>query len=199
MKLKKETCLRFHERYQLTENWRDSPRVRTSRGHPEKEGARLVLDIRKASPAPPIWLAGLHPQSIFRTSWLAGQVSKRITYKYKLICHNVLSNGYLKLFRNIYCQSHLYQSGEIPGHRSRRTLTNPDTQLNTYAVGAINTPISLAFYKSMVGTGTRAHVRTPFPYLGNGWTECAETSCVVRRPLAIRGGGFCFSLGLHTP
>ena len=29
------------------------------------------------------------------------------------------------------------------------------------------------------------HVRTPFPYLGNGWTDCSETLFVVRGPLAI--------------
>ena len=29
------------------------------------------------------------------------------------------------------------------------------------------------------------HVRTPFCYLGNGWTNCTETWCVVRVPLAM--------------
>ena len=28
--------------------------------------------------------------------------------------------------------------------------------------------------------------RTPFPYLGNGWTDCDEIWCVVRDPLAKR-------------
>ena len=39
--------------------------------------------------------------------------------------------------------------------------------------------------------GVHLHVRTcaradvpPFPYLGNGWTDCAEIWCVVRDPLA---------------
>ena len=29
------------------------------------------------------------------------------------------------------------------------------------------------------------HVLTPFPYLGNGWTDSAETWCAVRGPIAI--------------
>ena len=29
------------------------------------------------------------------------------------------------------------------------------------------------------------HVRMTFPYLENDWTECAETWCVVRGPLAM--------------
>ena len=29
------------------------------------------------------------------------------------------------------------------------------------------------------------HVRTGFPYLGNGWRDCAEI-CMVRDPLAMR-------------
>ena len=29
-------------------------------------------------------------------------------------------------------------------------------------------------------------MRTPFPYLGNGFADCAETWCVVRGPLAMR-------------
>ena len=41
-----------------------------------------------------------------------------------------------------------------------------------------------------VGTSARAHVRTcrcaPFPYLGNGWTDCAEFWFVVGDPLACR-------------
>ena len=37
------------------------------------------------------------------------------------------------------------------------------------------------------------HVRTPFPYLGNGKPDCAETWCVVREPLAMhftKDGGY---------
>ena len=37
------------------------------------------------------------------------------------------------------------------------------------------------------------HVRTHFSNLGNGWTDYAETWCVVRVPLALRctkGGGY---------
>ena len=44
-----------------------------------------------------------------------------------------------------------------------------------------------------VMSGVHLHVRTcasadvpPFPYLGNGWTDCAEIWCVVRDPLAMR-------------
>ena len=41
----------------------------------------------------------------------------------------------------------------------------------------------------------RAHVRAPFPYLGNSWkwTDYSETWCVVRGPLAMhftQDGGF---------
>ena len=38
----------------------------------------------------------------------------------------------------------------------------------------------------MVGGGVHMHVRTPFPYLGNGWTDCVETWYVVRGPLVMR-------------
>ena len=29
-------------------------------------------------------------------------------------------------------------------------------------------------HKSKVGTGARAHVCTPFPFIGSGWTDGAE-------------------------
>ena len=32
----------------------------------------------------------------------------------------------------------------------------------------------------------RAHVHTPFSYLGNGWADGAETWCVARGPLSMR-------------
>ena len=47
----------------------------------------------------------------------------------------------------------------------------------------------MEFYKTFFGRGvTGAHVRmrNPFLYLGNGWTDCAETWGVVRGPLAMR-------------
>ena len=55
-------------------------------------------------------------------------------------------------------------------------------------------------------TGACAHVSTPFPYLGNGWTDCAETLCVIRGSLAMclthngGGGGIrtSASVTLHT-
>ena len=31
-----------------------------------------------------------------------------------------------------------------------------------------------------------AHVRSPFPYLGNGWRDCAEIWCVLMGPIAMR-------------
>ena len=39
-----------------------------------------------------------------------------------------------------------------------------------------------------VGDGVQLHVRITFSYLGNGWTDCAEVSCVVRDPLVMRLG-----------
>ena len=33
------------------------------------------------------------------------------------------------------------------------------------------------------GTAAREHVRIPFPYLGNGWTDYTEIGCVVRGPV----------------
>ena len=45
--------------------------------------------------------------------------------------------------------------------------------------------VSLAFYTSQEwGISARAHVRIPFPYLGNDWTDCAEIWCEVRDLLA---------------
>ena len=45
--------------------------------------------------------------------------------------------------------------------------------------------ISYEFYTTQWwGASARAHVRTPFPYLGNGWTDCAEIWYVVRDQLA---------------
>ena len=35
-----------------------------------------------------------------------------------------------------------------------------------------------------VPISTRAHVHTPLPYLGNGWTYCAQIWCVVMDQLA---------------
>ena len=35
------------------------------------------------------------------------------------------------------------------------------------------------------GASARAHVRTPFPYLGNRWAHCAEIWWVVRDPVAM--------------
>ena len=29
------------------------------------------------------------------------------------------------------------------------------------------------------------HVRIPFPHLENGWTDCTETWCVARGPVAM--------------
>ena len=44
------------------------------------------------------------------------------------------------------------------------------------------------FHGSCVGyictCALRTCICTPFPYLGNGWTDCAEMWCVVRDPLA---------------
>ena len=37
----------------------------------------------------------------------------------------------------------------------------------------------------MWGTAARAQASTPFPYVGNGWTDCTEVWCVIREPLAI--------------
>ena len=37
----------------------------------------------------------------------------------------------------------------------------------------------------MAGTPARAHVRTPFPYLENGWLVSAEMWCAVRGPFAM--------------
>ena len=37
-----------------------------------------------------------------------------------------------------------------------------------------------------VGTAARAHVRTSFPYLGNGWSDCTEIWLVVMGPTAMR-------------
>ena len=42
-----------------------------------------------------------------------------------------------------------------------------------------------AFQKSWVGASARAHVRTPFPYLGNRWVHCAEIWWVIRVPVAM--------------
>ena len=33
--------------------------------------------------------------------------------------------------------------------------------------------------------GIHLHMRTPFPYLGNDWTHCAEIWYVVRGPLVM--------------
>ena len=41
----------------------------------------------------------------------------------------------------------------------------------------------------LLTTHPNVHVRTPFPYLGNGWTDCAGTWCVVRGPLSMRFKG----------
>ena len=41
-------------------------------------------------------------------------------------------------------------------------------------------------FRSQVGYIARAHVRTPFSYLGNGWTDCVEIWYVVGDPLAKR-------------
>ena len=44
------------------------------------------------------------------------------------------------------------------------------------------------------GTAAREHVRIPFPYLGNGWTDCTEIWCVARGPVAMhftQDGRFC--------
>ena len=35
------------------------------------------------------------------------------------------------------------------------------------------------------GTSARAHVHTPFPYLGNGWTDCTEIRCLLMNQLAM--------------
>ena len=51
-----------------------------------------------------------------------------------------------------------------------------------------------------MGIRERAHVRTRFPYLGNGWKDRAENRCVVRGPLAIyfTQGGVTFASALIT-
>ena len=44
-------------------------------------------------------------------------------------------------------------------------------------------------YRSWVGYFARAHVHcrySPFPYLINCWTDCAEISYMVRDPIARR-------------
>ena len=54
-----------------------------------------------------------------------------------------------------------------------------------------------AFQKLMVGC--RCMCAPLFPYLGNGWTDCAKTWCVVRGPLAMRftqNGGYAHSARL---
>ena len=44
------------------------------------------------------------------------------------------------------------------------------------------------------GTVAREHVRIPFQYLRNGWTDCTEIWCVGRGPVTMRftqNGRFC--------
>ena len=54
-------------------------------------------------------------------------------------------------------------------------------------------------------TSPRAHVLTPFPYLGNDRTDCAEIRCLVRGPIAkyrsrVKGGTYMHvHMYLRTP
>ena len=53
----------------------------------------------------------------------------------------------------------------------------------------VRDPLAWRFTK--VYEGMQVYVRTHAPiinylYLWDGWTDCAETSCVVREPLAMR-------------
>ena len=48
--------------------------------------------------------------------------------------------------------------------------------------------------RAAVGTAAREYVHIPFPYLGNGWTDCLEIWRVAWGPVAIRltqDGRFC--------
>ena len=60
-------------------------------------------------------------------------------------------------------------------------------------------PTSWAFYASEgLGTSTRAHMRTPFPHLWNGWPDCTESGCVAREPLVMRFTQTKVGLELHV-
>ena len=44
--------------------------------------------------------------------------------------------------------------------------------------------INYAMRFTPLRSGVHLHVRSPFPYLGNGWADCAEIWYVVRNHLA---------------
>ena len=46
----------------------------------------------------------------------------------------------------------------------------------------VRDPLAMSF--TLLRGGVHLHVRTPCPYLGNGWTDCAEIWFVVRDQLA---------------
>ena len=49
--------------------------------------------------------------------------------------------------------------------------------------GVIRGPLAVHFVQ--VKDGEHLHVQTLFPYLGTGWTHCAEIWCMVVEQLAM--------------
>ena len=64
--------------------------------------------------------------------------------------------------------------------------------------------ISYEFYTTHGrGASALAHMRTPFWYLGNGWTDCAEIRYVIRdqlarQPTQTKEGYICMCAPAHV-